>query len=243
MSGKGAKAARRAASAQAAKPRKVQAPKTRRPASGIRLRLGVWALLAIPVAILGLYALTTLGKSGKVATHGGGDYPYAAGSPGPGKPAPPIDLPSTTGGTFKLAASKGRETVLLYFQEGLTCQPCWDQLVAMEQDAAKFRALGIGRIVSITTDPLDLIEQKVQDEGISFPVLSDPTAKVSDTYDARAYSMTWMRPHRNGHTFILVGKDGRIMWRADYGGKPKYTMFVPDEVLLARLSSALGKQA
>lgn len=154
---------------------------------------------------------------------------------------PPISLPSTRGGTFSLAAYKGKESVLLFFQEGLMCQPCWDQLVVMQRDLSKFRALGIGPIVSITTDPLHLIEQKVRDEGIRFPVLADPTAKVSDSYDARSYGM--MGGTHNGHTFILVGNDGRIVWRADYGGRPKYTMFVPDDVLLAELRGVLKKKA
>ena len=37
---------------------------------------------------------------------------------------------------------------------------------------------------------------------------------------------------RNGHTFVLVGPDGVIQWRADYGGAPNYTMYVPGAQLL-----------
>ena len=29
---------------------------------------------------------------------------------------------------------------------------------------------------------------------------------------------------RNGHSFVLVGPDGQISWRADYGGAPDYTV-------------------
>lgn len=39
----------------------------------------------------------------------------------------------------------------------------------------------------------------------------------------------------NGHTFIIVGPDGKIKWRADYGGAPDYTMYVPVENLLAHM--------
>ena len=39
---------------------------------------------------------------------------------------------------------------------------------------------------------------------------------------------------------MLVGKNGRIRWRADYGGPPKFTMFVPDDELIAQLRHALG---
>ncbi|MGT2467877.1 hypothetical protein ACVOMV_28040 (plasmid) [Mesorhizobium atlanticum] len=46
---------------------------------------------------------------------------------------------------------------------------------------------------------------------------------------------------RNGHSFIVVGPDGRIKWRADYGGAPDYTMFVPAKNLVADLRRGLGK--
>ena len=42
-----------------------------------------------------------------------------------------------------------------------------------------------------------------------------------------------------GHSFILVGPDGTIRWRADYGGAPDYTMFVPTERMLADLAQDL----
>lgn len=35
-----------------------------------------------------------------------------------------------------------------------------------------------------------------------------------------------------GHTFIVVGPDGRIRWRGDYGGSPDYTMYLRPAALL-----------
>ena len=106
--------------------------------------------------------------------------------------------------------------MLLYFQEGLTCQPCWDRIKAIEQDAATFKQLGITQIVSITSDPLDEISQKAKDDGLTIPILSDPGLIVSKTDNAEAYGM--MNRSRDGHTFVLVNPDGTIRWRADYGG-------------------------
>ena len=251
MSGKQAKAARRAAAAQAAsgkRGRKVQTPKKYQPTTVSPFRRGLLLLLAIPVVVGVLYGLTALGKSsdggGGSASHGGGNYPYAVGSPGPGDPAPPLTLPATSGGTFDLASYRGKQQVLLYFQEGLTCQPCWDQMQAIQKDMAKFRALGIGPIVSVTTDPIDQIEQKVKDEGITIPVLADVGATYSSpsAWGTNRYQMQMMGD-RNGHSFILIGKNGRIRWRADYGGAPKYTMFVPDDTLLADLRKGMRGQA
>ncbi len=198
------------------------------------------AAVAIGIAILALGAIYYLTNTGAPASGNGlaGKYPIAVGSPGPGQDAPPIELPSTEGGTFDLASARG-QTVLLYFQEGLMCQPCWDQIKDIETKSGEFQALGIDKTVSITNDPLDALKQKVTDEGISTPVLSDPNLAVSKTYDANSYGM--MGGSRNGHTFIVVGPDGKIKWRADYGGPPDYTMYVPIENLLADMRQGLQK--
>ncbi|MGH3032797.1 MAG: redoxin domain-containing protein [Gaiellaceae bacterium] len=216
----------------------MQAPKRREdPARERRKRLALWSALAIGAAIAGLYAITAGGGGGGSAG-GSDDYPYAVGQPGPGDDALPLELASTAGGIFDLADYRGKEQVLLYFQEGLTCQPCWDQMRAIEQRLGKFRALGIEEIVSVTTDPIDLIEQKMKDEGIQMPVLADVSAQFSSAWSANRYQMMHMG-ERNGHSFILVGKDGKIVWRGDYGGEPKYTMFLPVDVLLRDLRQGI----
>jgi peroxiredoxin Q/BCP len=147
--------------------------------------------------------------------------------------APDFTLPASTGGGVSLSDYRGR-SVLLYFQEGLMCQPCWDQIRDLEQNEAALTAAGIDEIVSITTDPVDLVTRKMADEGLATPVLSDPTLQVSRAYTTNQYGM--MGTSRNGHSFILVGPDGQITWRADYGGEPDYTMYLPTEAMLADLA-------
>lgn len=193
------------------------------------------AIVGTAVLVLGIiYTLSQRGASGTAGQSG--RFAYAVGSPGPGAAAPAIRLPSTAGGTFDLAGMRGK-TVLLYFQEGLTCQPCWDQLKDIDKRMGEFRALGIDAVVGVTTDSLPEIKQKVDSEGISSPVLSDPQLAVSRAYSANQYGM--MGTSRDGHSFVLVGPDGRIRWRADYGGPPNYTMFVPVSDLLADLRAGI----
>lgn len=45
----------------------------------------------------------------------------------------------------------------------------------------------------------------------------------------------------DGHSFVLVGSDGKIQWRADHAEAPKYTMYVPVTQLLADLET--GRRA
>ena len=204
------------------------------------LRPGVIAVVIAAVAIVALAAIFFHNAAGiggsSTTTNQAGQYAFQVGKPGPGEQAPSIVLPSTTGGTFDLASMRGK-TVLLYFQEGLTCQPCWDQLKDIQTNISQFKALGIDQVVSITTDPLDALQQKVTDESLTIPVLSDPRLAVSRAYAANDYGM--MGTGRDGHSFIVVGPEGRIRWRADYGGAPNYTMYVPVPNLLADIRAGL----
>jgi peroxiredoxin Q/BCP len=203
---------------------------------GVHMGIIVAALVGVAIVVLGvIFFLNTRGSSSP-ANSLADQYAFEVGHPGVGELAPAILLPSTDGGTFDLGAQRGK-TVLLYFQEGLSCEPCWNQLKDIQSQQGAFGTLGIDRIVSITSDPLSALKQKVADEGITLSVLSDPTLSVSSTYAANQYGM--MGTSRDGHTFILVGPDGRIKWRADYGGAPKYIMYVPVENLLADIRAGL----
>jgi peroxiredoxin len=219
------------------RPRSQRVPAGKRAVRGGEGRRGwviAWALLTV-VAVGGLYLLYTSsapsGASNSTTSDASG-YAHVAGEPGAGEMAPDFTLPASTGGEVSLSDYRGR-SVLLYFQEGLMCQPCWDQIRDLEQNEAALTAAGIDEIVSITTDPVDLVARKMADEGMVTPVLSDPTLEVSRAYTTNEYGM--MGVTRNGHSFILVGPDGEITWRADYGGAPDYVMYLPTESMLADL--------
>ncbi|MGH2716325.1 MAG: peroxiredoxin family protein, partial [Thermoleophilaceae bacterium] len=153
---------------------------------------------------------------------------------------PDFQLTTTEGEEFDLGALRGK-TVLLYFQEGIGCQPCWDQLTDLEPRFDEFEALGIDEIATITTDPPDLLAQKVADEGITTPVMTDLNLTVSDAYSTPDYRMAGMSESFNGHSFVLVDEDGMIEWRADYGGPSTgNTMYVPVESLLADIEHGIN---
>jgi peroxiredoxin len=194
--------------------------------------IGVVGIAVLAIAALYLVYQSSPGKHGAVA--GGSGFKHVAGQPGAGRAAPTFTLTSGTGGQVSLTDFRGRN-VLLYFQEGLSCQPCWDQIKDLEQNQAALQTAGVDAVVSITTDPANLIGQKAADENLTTPVLSDPSMQVSRAYDANQYGM--MGEMRDGHSFILVGPDGTIRWRADYGGKPNYTMFLPTAKMLTDLTT------
>ena len=219
----------------------------KRPSKRERIRLAqrkkrvrtalIWmGVVAGAIAVLALIFLTNPAQ--RTDTAGGGSYPFEVGDPGPGVQAPDFTLPGTDGETFTLSEARG-ESVLLFFQEGLGCQPCWDNMKDIEARMDEFTALGIDRMLTITTDPLRYTQEKVEAEGLRFPVLADENAEVSRTYDMPRYGMHPMSNTQPGHSFVLVGEDGTITWRADYGGTPNYTMFVPVGDMLADLRMTL----
>ena len=190
-------------------------------------------MLAAIAILFGIYSSS--GGSGGGGTGGAGRFQVGTPSTGP---APAIKLATTAGGTFDLSAERGK-TVLLYFQEGVGCQPCWNQIRDLEKNKDKLGALGIDELVSITGNDLSALRQKVADEQLTTTVLADPDLTVSKTYHANEFGM--MGTSADGHTFIVVGPDGTIRFRADYGGAPNYTMYVSPDDLVADLRAGLGK--
>jgi len=196
----------------------------------------VWLLaLVVALAVGGLAVIyrTSSTSGAPAATR------YDVGAPGIGALAPDFTLPNATrtpagapASPIRLSEYRGK-TVLLYFHEGLGCQPCWDQIRDLQKNPAVLAALGVDQLLTITSGPADLITQKMSDEGLSAPALADTNLQVSTQYEANRFGM--MGTSRDGHSFILVGPDGRIEWRADYGGPPKFTMYVPVDQLAADL--------
>ena len=91
----------------------------------------------------------------------------------------------------------------------------------LEADWSRFALLDV-ELVNIMVDPLTELEAEAQDLGITGIVASDTEKSVSETYEAMEASMhPGAKP---GHTFVLVNKSGKMIWRWDWfgHGKPMY---------------------
>jgi peroxiredoxin len=192
-------------------------------------------LIAGVVVVLVLGVLYAVFRDSTASTASAGSERYDVGSPGPGDEALPFTLPGTNGEDVALSDFAG-QNVLLYFHEGLGCQPCWDQIRDLEAASPQLEAAGIDQLVSITSAPVDLLRQKMDDDGLQSLALADPNLSVIEAYEANQYGM--MGDTRAGHSFILVNGEGEIVWRADYGGAPNYTMWLPVDTILADLEAS-----
>ncbi|MGH2376856.1 MAG: peroxiredoxin family protein [Candidatus Limnocylindria bacterium] len=151
-----------------------------------------------------------------------------------GQRAPDFSLPATDGRSVRLSELQANGNVLLYFQEGAMCPPCWQQMRDLKRDGEKLRALNV-QLVTITVDPLSVLTQTASREQVSDMILlSDAGLAVSKTYQMLYTGM--MNGATPGHSFVLIDRQGKILWRRDFR-----EMYVPDPMILDPVAKALGK--
>ncbi len=154
---------------------------------------------------------------------------------GVGSPAPDFSLPSTVGGTFTLSDYNGKSNVLLFFNEGLACSPCLQQMQELDQLSSQFATMNIVA-ASITTDGMSNLAGWASASGPrNSMVLSDQSMSVSRSYDMLGNSM---HPGMvDGHTFVLINTQAVVTWRHDYYPP---SMYVPNDQLLSDIKQAMG---
>ncbi len=102
------------------------------------------------------------------------------------------------------------------------------QVVDLQRDKA-FEDLNV-QLLAISPDPVSAWKREGGTMGVSVPMLSDPGNTVWMKYGTPGWMMATGEP---GHTFFLVGGDGKIVWLRDYGA-PEHggAMYVtPDEIV------------
>jgi peroxiredoxin len=178
-------------------------------------------ILIIAASIIGYVALTTNGATGASAP-----------TVGVGSMAPDFTLPATNGETFTLSSYRGKSNVLLLLDEGLSCQPCLQQMHDLDELNSQLGGMNV-LVVSITPDNLGQLQSWASSYGPQYGLLlSDANQAAFNLYHPVGSGGTMMT-----HTFILVNEAGVIVWRQDYGPG---TMYVQNSEILADVKSALG---
>ncbi len=151
-----------------------------------------------------------------------------------GSAAPNFSLTDTSGNTFTLSEYRGSSNVLLFFNEGLACSPCLQQMQSLDQFNQQFTDLKVA-VASITADDLGSLSNWVSASGPKYGrVMSDQSVQVARAYDMLGYSMHGTAP---GHSFVLVNTSGIVAWRQDYYPP---SMWVEPSQVLTGVTRALG---
>lgn len=195
---------------------------------------GYAAVAVLAIVLVGL--AVGLGRSDNQAAipagHDGMNHGATAAIAQVGKPAPAFRLTDAATGTTMTAADLRGQKTMLFFSEGVNCQACLVQAADLQKNAA-LRKAGI-RLVSVTTDPPELLSQAAQQYGIRTPMLADPSTQMSSAYGMLGHGGMG-HPAQDGHAFMLVGADGTILWHQAY-----QEMYVKPSQLLKDMKGAMS---
>ncbi len=146
-----------------------------------------------------------------MSSHHGGNKKFEGLAPG--TVAPDFSLLSTTGKTVSLSDYKGRH-VLLFFNEGVMCSPCWQEISRLERFKNDFAGLN-AVIIPVSVDDQRTWAPILQEEKITTPILIDSDRKVTSAYKALGTPSS-MHEDRAGHTYVHITPDGKIHSSADF---------------------------
>lgn len=199
-------------------------------------------ILIIATLVVGYSAISskkqvsaTANNASADSMHGGGDMSSMHGGTGSkqftplatGSVAPDFSLPSTSGKTISLSEYKGKN-IMLFFNEGVMCAPCWQEISRLERFKDDFDKLNTV-IIPISVDDQKTWDPIIQEERITMPILIDADRKVSGAYKVLKTPSS-MHDDRPGHTYIHIDPLGKVHSAADFPN-----MNVPTNVLLQHI--------
>jgi len=150
-----------------------------------------------------------------------------------GDAAPDFRLPTADGGFVSLREFKG-SSLLIFFNEGAACEPCWRQTVEL-QNSPELTRMRVALVV-VTADPVDHLQPIVNQYGISVPVASDISLDMAAAYNALSGGK--QEGQKLSYAFILVGPDGTIEWR--YDATNNSGKYISTQQLIAAVNKAQG---
>lgn len=124
--------------------------------------------------------------------------------------APVFTLDTFDGVTISLSDLKGKVVLINFWASW--CPPCKAEMKAIQNTYADMQDQGLVILGINTTyqDDLTTAAQFAQQEGLTFPLLTDPTAVVSKLYQVQAMPTTF-----------LIDQQGRINWVMIGGPMPE----------------------
>ena len=137
----------------------------------------------------------------------------------PGDPAPDFTLPDADGKPVALKDLRGRK-VVLYAYPAASTPGCTTQACDFRDNLASLQAAGY-EVLGLSPDEPEKLARFRDAEGLTFPLLSDPSKQVLTAYGAHGekqlYGKTVVGVIRS--TFV-IGEDG-VVQSASYGVKAK----------------------
>ncbi len=100
----------------------------------------------------------------------------------PGNPAPEFSLSDKDGNTVTLSDFRGKKTIV-YFYPAASTPGCTTQACDFRDNMASLQAAGYV-VLGVSKDDLPALQKFADNEGLSFPLLSDKDLSVHNAYGA-----------------------------------------------------------
>ena len=124
--------------------------------------------------------------------------------------APEFTLPNQDGASVSLGDFAGKNTIV-YFYPAASTPGCTTQACDFRDSINSLKSAGY-QVVGVSKDELPALKKFQAEEGLNFPLLSDPDLRVHNAYGAYGekslYGKTVTGTLRS--TFV-IGPDGRIV--------------------------------
>ena len=126
-----------------------------------------------------------------------------------GDEAPAFSMPASGGRTASSAALKGRPYVLYFYPKADT-PGCTKEACAFQEALPQLGHIGV-EVIGVSKDKMKPIEKFAEKYGLKFPLASDETTGVAETYGAWAEKSMYGRKYMGmERSTFLVDKDGKI---------------------------------
>ena len=180
-----------------------------------------------------LFRIAALSLSAAVVAAAAAHAADAPAVPAAGAPAPAFSLTSNEGKPVSLADYKGKWVVLYFYPKDFT-SGCTLEAHNFQRDLAQYEADN-AVILGVSIDTAKSHEDFCAKEGLHFKLLSDPDAKVSNTYGS---VMQYEGQTYSARNTFLIDPKGNIV-KVYTGVKPASH----SEEVLAALSELGAKKA
>jgi peroxiredoxin len=128
-----------------------------------------------------------------------------ADSPVIGRPAPAFQISSLDGNQVSLADFRGKPVIVNFW--ATWCEPCKEEMPAMERLYQKHRAQGLV-VLAVSNDSegsTQRVARFIKESGFTFPVGLDPRMKVANLYRVRVLPSSLVIDRKGALSFIALG--------------------------------------
>ncbi len=137
----------------------------------------------------------------------------------PGTPAPDFTLPDADGNPVTLSDLRGRK-VVLYAYPAAGTPGCTTQACDFRDSLASLQAAGY-EVVGLSPDPPAKLARFREAEGLTFPLLSDPSKQVLTAYGAYGEKSLYGKLVTGVIRSTFVVDEQGVLQHASYGVKAK----------------------